>query len=242
MKVRTYSFIPLLPFLLIPSAALVLLSGCTSTPGSHGKATPNIHIAYAHQIKDAELADSSTLKKFQLDEIIRGEFLTNDYVYVGFAEATMPKEGLPDKAILILHLNSWTSSYEEALHFGASCGEEKFAIRSYDALRNDARQGILPDTPGNRQRIASLSLDELSRTAPRDQISKAKAIEVAKARITADPDFKVGVTCRISAHRNPYGWYLGFVLINPDGSQDIGAHGLINVGDDGLVKDVIGGR
>jgi len=224
------------------SLATLLSAGCISGLRCLDQATPNVHIAYAHQVEDVELTNSLTLIKYKVDTICRGKFVTNDYVYVGFSEGTMPKQGLPKQAILVLHLSSWHQTYAEAAQFVSGFDGDAFTIRTYDALQNDARKGILPDTLENRQKIAAISLQELAQTPRQEQISKARAIEIATVMLRADPESKVGETYKFKTNRYPYGWELFCDIINSNGGQNLGGFCLIYVGDDGEIKHIAGGE
>lgn len=221
--------------------ATLLSAGCASFCRCLDRDTPNVHIAYAHQIVDVELTNSLTLRKYQIDTVCRGRFVTNDYVYVGFAKASMPTQGLPQKAILILHLSSWDQTYAEAKLFVSGADGDEFAIRKYDALQNDARKGILPDTSENRREAETLCLEKIAQTPQKDRVSEVRALEIARASLRADPDSKAGETYRFKTSRHPYGWRLYCDILNPNGSQNVGSFCTIYVGDDETIKGIDGG-
>jgi hypothetical protein len=226
----------------IKTLALVMLtiSGCTAfskLSNEYNEKIPNVHIAYAHFIEDVESSERKIYKKYQLDEICEGRFLTDDCVYVVIKKRTIPKEGLPVQAILILHYKSELLWYDEAIERISKLNENEFLLRDYVPLQNDARKGILPDTPENRQIIESLSLEKLSRTPIEDQITMEQAIEIAKVSCEYREDY----IYEYSARRYPYGWEAGCLKRKSSGAYMPGGLSIVFVGDDGEVKEVIGG-
>jgi len=216
--------------ILIP-ILFVCLTGCASMREFVTRRTPNVHIAFGTLMPHPELDTVPDLKQYRLDTIVNGNFLTNDYAYVSFRRETTPTNGLPRKAILILHLGlddyTW---YKEAQWFAQGDGDE-VSLRSYTAYREDARQGILPDTPENRLYASTVSLRLLGATPRSERLARDAAVSVAREYVLADE--QEGVTVKARARRDPYGWSIFCDIIQPDGDQYVGDHCTIQVSDEG---------
>jgi len=217
---------------------LFLLSGCSIFQGTKGTETSNIRVAYAHIIGQPSTAAFGQIEvNYQVDHLCAGRPLSNNCVHLLFAKATMPKEGLATKAILVFHWKSYFHTYAE---IEREYGEPEDGHDSYYAFQNDARKGILLDTPANRATVSQWSLNYLSHTPPGQEITKVKAIEIATNMLRAETKVADEIY-KFTAKRYAYGWHLGCTMVKADGSQQVGHFCAILVGDDGEIKQVFGG-
>lgn len=208
---------------------LTILSYTVYSKTSDNK-IPNVHIAFAHLNKSKSI-NGMVLTEYKLDSIYKGKFLKDDYVYIPIKKETIPKGGIPEKAILILHLQSEMEWYEDAIKYIPKDDDD--LLRTYVPLQNDARKGILPDTVENRKKIESLSIENISHTPVKDQIAMEKAIEIAKKKNEEGDDEEYHYT----AHRYPYGW----VVDSEYASNVFGSGSRFWVGDDGEIKYILWG-
>ena len=205
---------------------MLTISGCAAFFKAPDKITPNVHIAFAHLIKTESFNEFNEMvgAKYQLDSIYKGKFLKNDYAYVVIKKETIPEEGLPEQAILVLHYFSELMSYDDAVRASDDLQ------RVYVPLENGAQKGILPDTPENRKKLKSLSLKYLSSKPKKGRITMEQAIEKAQ-KVCEEED-----TCECEAERYPYGWEVYCKYKNVFSSGPI-----IYIGDDGKIKKVFPG-
>lgn len=208
---------------------LTILSYTASSKTSDNK-IPNVHIAFAHLIKSKSI-NGMVLTEYKLDSIYKGKFLNDDYVYIPIKKETIPKGGIPEKAILILHFQSEMEWYNDTIKYISK--DDNDLLRTYVPLQNDAQKGILPDTPENRNKIESLSIENISQTPTKDQIAMEKAIEIAKKKNEEGDDSEYHYT----AHRYPYGW----VVDSEYASNVFGSGSRFWVGDDGKIKYILWG-
>jgi hypothetical protein len=179
--------------------------------------------------------------------VITGHFFgraTARIVFDTIDEDSIPRDGLPKKAILILHFMGDSFTWKQCLD-EMNSDPNLLKYSSYYPLGGDAYRGILPDTPENRKRIARLSVKELAEN-PRDKwLAKEQAVAIANKHLESEfeKERRRGCTLEIEEPKRSlggYGWFMSFKVHEPDGGVAIGHWGGISVGDDAKVKDVGG--
>lgn len=189
---------------------------------------PNIYIAVGELVS---APTSTTLCKFRVTEDLDFMLSTNETIVVTYAANTLPKGGLPPKAILILH-SRFVDVIQDVIredNYAALPGLMYF-LNWFECLGGDAYRGMLPDTPENRQLVLRKPLQDFLENTERI-ISPARAISIAQKFLEAKGLLPLpnGEKVFLRAYRKKYGY--GWTVFS------LGPHWHVDVGDDGQVKD-----
>lgn len=159
---------------------------------------------------------------YKIVEVWRGALSTNA-VRVIFWQSTLPSNGCPSRAILLLEA---APGYPSGFHFAAG---------------RDARLGILPFSVALKDDILSRGLEELFATPQDKRLPKERAISIA-VKEQKDRGFQRNSgKLQSAADRYNFGWIVQLWRIQHDGSSVQGGHLFVTVGDDGKVKSVMTG-
>lgn len=209
---------------------LFLICGCATIPTRTVQRYPNVHIASGQLVKNSKW-DGAHHATFKLTQVHRGHFPTNDFAVVNFETNSVPKEGLPQEALLVLQ-----HVFFEDGHIQIPASQSMWLFtRWYKALV------ILPDIPENRAIIASRSLASLADNPWWKRISRRRAIRVAEQEFTRRGDLPLGWTLQSKAIRSGFGWSVDTYAVRSDGHSIRGGDTTIEVGDDGAIRDYRGG-
>jgi hypothetical protein len=155
---------------------------------------------------------------YRLMDVWYGRSSTN-VVSVWFNRNTVPGEGCPTNAILILQKG------------------EGSATNFLFALGDDASLGILPYSVDKWNEIKSRTPAELSQTRPEDRISRDKALDIALKAVAKEGRPRSDETLKCDAIRYNFGWDVYVTFVQRDGKMIIGGDVVIRIGDDGKLKD-----
>jgi len=190
----------------------------------------NVHIAYGHVI-----SVKSEFARYKIDNIERGLFLVNDYVDIFFFSNSVNSTYFPTNAILILE----HPFFRDGKIIIPNCPEmdKNEWLHLYDALGQDAYRGIIEDTPSNRRLIKNRLSRDLAYNGSEMMLSKASAIQLAKAEVSKRGDNKGGYVLKCESYRYNYGWLVYVDKETTDGFQLMSGSTIVTIGDDKQIKD-----
>ena len=168
------------------------------------------------------LSTNVSAAKYKIMDVCHG-YVPSNVVRISFYPKTVPREGLPKKAILILD----KSDPDDGLF------ASWFIVRGYDVAL-----GCLPYSESSWNKIRSQPFSILMQTREEDRIAKSKAIEIATQDLLRERLPKDGERMHCEAYRYNFGWKVCFSFELKNGRQIIGSDITIVIGDDGRVKDV----
>ena len=150
-------------------------------------------------------------------------------VNVVYNENSVPTQGVPERAILILQQRKRDPVSVSAM----STNTIRWLKMTYDALGGDAYRGILVDNPRNRERILSVNIPDIGANPSHKWLPEADAERLAKQALLHQWGIAGNARTRsIRRSENGYGW----VLVCSRGTSL--EHFIVYVGDDGVVKDI----
>ena len=220
IKVRIYHLVFLsrisLAEVCLCVASIFLYTGCVNTSQKYIQ-----NMRYAVAVGTLKSYNTNSwFAIYDISHVMKGHISTN-IIQVDFYSNSVPEDGLPENAVLILE-RKYTPYY----------------MHVFEAIGGDAYRGILPDNEVVRQRIGNE--DNLYENPKEKWISKREALWLAYREVILHEDRYRGTTrtmmiC-LDYYRYNYGWMFGLADVAEGNMEYFSMHAGITVGDDGIIK------